>query len=177
VSTNPITANFTESKDKPRRGRPSKFSEEEIAICESLALFTSKSRRGRENVLYRQRAISIIGHDDARLKWLFDEAAIWRGEGKWKPSILSELGRIDDHHNLRVVALAICEAKPSTTQAVEMIRNYRTGKVKTADEAQLADMLIGTINRYLRSFPTTTQAQIKTALSSAISSVETGWQE
>lgn len=164
-----LSANFAEKQNGKKRGKPAKFSEREIAACEAMNLFDGhRSKRGRDEVLHRQRALAHIGSvPDDRLKWLFDEDAIMRhGNGNFKHSILAELGRIDDPRELLTIALAICELKPSISRAVQIIKRHRIGEAKPGESAKLAGEIIGTINRYLKRHPIS-WGQVEEALAAA----------
>jgi hypothetical protein len=163
--TEGISANFAEKQTGKKRGKPAKFSEREIAACEAMNLFDGhRSKRGRDEVLHRQRALHhLAAVQDERLKWLFDEDAIMRGDDL-KYSVLAELGRIDDQRELLTIALAVCELKPSITDAVQMIKRYRAGEAKPGESDKLTQEIIGTINRYLKRHPTSWE-QVKEALS------------
>ncbi len=152
-----ISAKSADNQPKQKRGRPrgieAEWGAQSIAAMERLGLFAgAKSRRGRDTVLYRQRAVHfVVRAKDDRLKWLLDEDKIDKEEDGWKPSVLSELGRIDNPDEMLSVALAVCEARPSVGDAVRMVKRYRLGgAVKQGNSAELTDAIIGTVNRYLK---------------------------
>ena len=67
--------------------------------------------------VHRRRALALIGgHPEFR--WLTN-----------KPEILDELGRIDADHALLVMAKRLCDLKPHTTEAIEMIRPLRRSRM------------------------------------------------
>lgn len=165
-----ISEKFSEN----RRGRPVVMSAEDEAILNAFGLFTEcHTRRSKLNVFYRQRAIGIL--KDGDYKWLFDESAIMKGtDGKKhiQPTILTELGRIDDDEAMRDVALQICKLKPKTRDAVLMIRRVRTGGLPLGDALQLANKIIHTINQYLHGHAGVTKEQVFDALATAKQSVD-----
>ena len=56
-------------------------------------------------------------------------------------TILAELGRIDDEQAREVMALYLCEHKPTTRQAVALIRQYRLGTRPQGSPRQLAAVI------------------------------------
>jgi hypothetical protein len=110
-----------------KRGRPRIMS----GGFEALVAYSApdvKTQRHKLNVYYALQAMSTLG-DDPRLSWIFDSKRMKAGDKKsWKPSILSELGRIEDRETMLAVALAICEAKPKTKDAISRIRHARIGR-------------------------------------------------
>lgn len=95
--------------------------------------------------VHRQRAMAVL-KDDPPSKWLAN-----------KPDILDELGRIDSDYALKVIARRICQLKPTSTHAIEMIRRHR-------EFNKLADELVSTIEKYVERQPTTTRAEILEAI-------------
>ncbi len=84
-------------------------------------------------------------------------------EFRWlttKPEILDELGRIDADHALLVMAKRLCDLKPHTNEAIEMIARHR-------EFNQLADEVIHVVNDYFRRHPTTSRAEVLRALETA----------
>ncbi len=84
--------------------------------------------------------------DDPTAQWLAN-----------KPDILDELGRIDSDHALKVIARRICQLKPTSHQAIEMIRRHR-------EFNRLADEIVLSIEKYVERNPSTTRAEILEAI-------------
>jgi len=98
--------------------------------------------------VHRRRALSIIqGHPE--LRWLAS-----------KPEILDTLGRIETDYALLVMAKRLCELKPPTAEAVEMIQRNREFNA-------LADEIVHVIKDYRKRHPDTTRAEILRALEAA----------
>lgn len=100
------------------------------------------------------------GRDDWPYKWLCDETV---KPVVYRRTILTELGRIDDDDELREVAAYLCEHKPSTREAIGIIRRYRHG-VKPADCTALTNTFIRTMNDYIGGHPDVTRQQILMAM-------------
>jgi hypothetical protein len=100
-------------------GRPRLFPESR-EFCQSFGIFgDAKTERHRLNIVYRQRALSILMTDPA-FEWLCStREAIDAGVGRLRFTILSELGRIDDEESLRRVATIICERKAANLRCRE----------------------------------------------------------
>ena len=78
-----------------------------------------------------------------------------------KRTICAELARIDDDETLRVAAQRICELKPTTGEAIAMIRRWRGVRDKQSNHAdKLYSALFKATNDYLRQWP---DAEIKDA--------------
>lgn len=153
IHTMTITENISQNR-KP--GRPRKFSADIEAISDAIGLFTdSKTRRNRLNILHRQRALSVMGNNAEGLTWLFDKEGFQRGSVKIKQGILSELGRIDDDESLIAIARQLCELKPTTREAVAMVRRWRLGKDGVGSAPDLAQAMLNAYNDYLMRYPST----------------------
>jgi hypothetical protein len=164
-----ITENISETKN----GRPSLMSVEQEAFLTACGLFTNSTpRRSKMNVFYRQRALGIICDGD--YKWLFDKEKIMTdGSDKyWKPTILTELGRIENDDDLRAVASQLCERKPATRDAVLMVRAFRTGSLPAGNALQLTNEIIHTINRYLQTHADVLKQDVLDALRTATANVD-----
>jgi hypothetical protein len=74
------------------------------------------------------------------------------------------LGRIANDEELRAVARRICEHKPTTKDAVVMIRRFRLGRQPKGDANDLTDRLIDLISTYLDSHAGVDDAMILQAL-------------
>ena len=138
--------------EKRKRGRPPTFSPEyRAAIAHIYPDITS--HRGITDVLYRLRALDLL-QDDARFAWLADRDKITAGEpNAWKPSILTELGRIWDDDDLKAVALHICEMKPKTKDATAEIRRIRTGNSAPGNALDLNIALATRLDDYIEQHP------------------------
>lgn len=176
IQTSPIgdkmSAALKENISEIKRGRPAVMDAETEALFICSGLFSKDSpRRSKMNVYYRQRAVSVLGGCD--YKWLVDERMIMlEGDKHWKPTILTELGRIEDEDDMRAVAERLCEMKPTTRDAVLMVRSLRTGGLPAGDTLQLANEIIQTINRYLHSHVGVTREGIFDALRTAAASID-----
>jgi hypothetical protein len=126
-----------------QRGRPRKA---ELEASRQDPALAGKARRTRENAVYAARAERLLDRPEHEpwVRWLFEPR---------KPTILAELGRIEDDLFLVEQAEWICEQQPWTHDAVALLRPDRTGrewwKRRRADE-ELADRLLAEINRYHR---------------------------
>ena len=168
-----MSAVITENISETKSGRPPLMSVEQEAFLTACGLFTnSTTRRSKMNVFYRQRAVSILSEGD--YKWLFDEEKVMSdgGDKYWKPTILTELGRIENDDDLRAVASQLCERKPATRDAVLMVRTFRTGGLPAGDSIQLANEIIQTINRYRHSHADVTKQDVVDALEAVRASVD-----
>jgi hypothetical protein len=164
-----------ENISETKRGRPAVVSAELEATFTALGLFTNcHTRRSKVNVFYRQRALSVLRDGD--FKWLFDEVAIMAetgGDKHWRPVILTELGRIEDEDAMQRIAAELCETKPKTRDAVLMVRRWRTGSDDAAgDPLKLANEVIASVNDFMKRFPKTSKEQVKSALLTALDSVQ-----
>ncbi|HEY0171261.1 MAG TPA: hypothetical protein VGB98_09575 [Pyrinomonadaceae bacterium] len=158
---------------KKRRGRPRLrlFTPEVEAMYEACGVFDGvRTARTRQNVMYRQRAMDVLGVvRDERFKWLCDVAKVQADEpNAMKHSILAELGRIEDADKMRVVALQVCEMRPTAREAVQIVRNFRTGKQSKGDVTQLTNEIYRLIVDYLTRHPAMRFSQVSVALSSAL---------
>ena len=125
--TTKTTDSISEAASK-KRGRPRLMDAEQEAFLRNLFGSEVHTRRGLQNVFYRQLAFSVLGKHD-EFKWLCDSEAMGRGDlDCWKPSILVELGRIEDIQEMLNIATEICELKPKTKAAILMVRGLRLGR-------------------------------------------------
>ena len=149
-NTEAITVSDTE---KPKRGRPPVFDESYLASLKGIWP-EIQSRRAIVNMAYSLRAYGVVGNDK-RFRWLIDKKKGAKNiHGWWKPGILSELGRIENDDDLKMVAAHVCKLKPSTSrEAVGIIRNWRLDERKPADTFQLAETICKTINQYISLHP------------------------
>src|SRR5262245_934357 len=130
----PIVATVAE---KPKRGRPRVFDPETIDFVLKGSGCERKSRRAKQDYLYRVRALGALGTDrlfDERVRWIIDPQKC-RAErvDALRPTVLAELGRLVDPDEIRQAALWLVEQEPRTSRmAVAFLRQYR-GKNAPAD--------------------------------------------
>jgi len=158
-----VTESEVTSESSQRIGRPSRFSDETMAYL-ATTYPEVHSRRGLVDIAYRYRAIGLV-KDIPACHWLCDVEAMKRGDDDkcWQPSILTELGRIDDDNTLIAVAIQVCERQPSREDAIHLIRRYRTTP-RPPQNDQLATEILGAINGYIRRYPGTTWPAVHDAL-------------
>jgi hypothetical protein len=128
ISENDLTV--SEKTISKKRGRPLILTPEQKAMIEKVYpdLTTSKSI---QNKWYLVRASNVIrGHED--LKWLFDRETHFIRE-----TILTELGRIKDDVDLLSLAREVCELKPTSREAIRLIRNWKGGKNDKVDKRRI----------------------------------------
>lgn len=158
------------SEKTHKRGRPTLFPDWEKSIAKSCSPDITTDR-GLANTCYRQRAVCLL-LGDPRFYWLgMDKAAITAGTTKMRMTILQELGRIPDEEILRKVAGEICRLKPTSRQAIAMIRAYR-GVQRDGTALELANILIGSLNAYLDTHRTMAWDQVKDAIHTLQGQVE-----
>lgn len=91
------------------------------------ALLGVNARQVRE-VSCRVRAQLALG-DDPRYRWLCDRSLVGGARPQsWRPQLLSELGRLAEEQGKETMlelAAQLCEAKPSTEDGLQMIRQRR----------------------------------------------------
>ncbi|MBU0611014.1 MAG: hypothetical protein KKI08_24245, partial [Armatimonadetes bacterium] len=123
----------------PRRGRPPVLPpewEEEIALTAPHV----QTSRGRQNVYYRTLAVEVLANDP-RCAWL---------GGSTKNTILAELGRFEDSAAMRKAAREVCRMRPKVSDAVVMLRRWRTGTSPPVDSRVLAAQLENVTTTYLQ---------------------------
>jgi len=98
--------------------------------------------------VHRRRAAAILTKDSA-WRWLAS-----------KSEILDELGRIDSDHVLLAIARRISDEKPSTGEAIDMIRHHR-------EHGQLTDEVVHAVKEFMKRHPSTTRSEVRDALESA----------
>ena len=114
-----------------------------------------RTERARHDFHYRTKAIQTLCYEP-RFAWLADGEKMAAGvKDAWKPSILAELGRIRDGDTLRAVALRICELKPSTKEAVAIIRRFRLRREPPANYLDLVHHLAKALDGYVAVHPST----------------------
>jgi len=163
------------SESRRRTGRPPRFSDETMAYLKAMHPEVH-SRRGVVDIAYRQRAIRLV-KDIPACRWVCDFTAMQQGgDSAWQPSILTELGRIDDDDDLIAVAIEVCERQPSREDAIRLIRRYRTASRPPLPD-QLTTEILGIINRYIRRYPQTTWPAVHDALDLAQATVRCAQQD
>ncbi len=163
---------MTEAASKKKRGRPPAFAYETLGLLRSHYP-DIKTKRGLQNKAYEMRALSVLKDDPQRYGWLCDIEAMRRGDANsYKPTILTELGRIVDEEKLKTAASEICRIKPKTKDAVTMTRRYRTGKAASGSAVDLRNRITHTINDYLATHPDTSLQQVRAALADAYEAIE-----
>ena len=124
--------NISENQSKKKRGRPRVIPDELRKIVENTTNATTE--RHRQNVRYQLIALGVL-MDDPLFSWLCDGEAMKQGKSHaWKPTILSELGRIEVPFLIQKIAAQICEQKPKVRDAVILVRRIRLGKEKVGNE-------------------------------------------
>ncbi len=98
--------------------------------------------------MHRARALAVLANNPA-CRWLVH-----------KTEILDELGRIESDYAMLIIAKRICELKPATAEAVEMVRRHR-------EFDQLADEIAHVVNDYRKRNPDTTRQEVLQALETA----------
>ena len=98
--------------------------------------------------VHRKRAAAILTKDSA-WRWLAS-----------KSEILDELGRIDSDHVLLAIGKRLSKTKPSTGDAIDMIRHHR-------EHDQLADEIVHAVKEFMRRHPSTARSEVRDALESA----------
>lgn len=127
------------SKNTRGRGRPKAFSDKTMALVKSMCPEV-RTRRGQLDWAYRLEAMRLLS-EDPRFRWLYNERAMQRCEPKsWRPSILTELGRVSVNGQgkefTKRLALAICKAKPKTKVAVRALQLLRSDSETDNEEVQ-----------------------------------------
>jgi len=155
---NAITENI--SINRPKRGRPYLFFTDANDKREWIRDNPdARTDRTLVNRVYRDMALSVLGDGyKPEFTWLADVKA-----GRFKNTILAELGRVDDDHELRDLALELCQRKLKTAAVVALIRSRR-GAQKPATLNSITRCLQGSINRWRAANPSGTWAQVREAL-------------
>ncbi len=81
---------------------------------------------------------------------------------RWE--ILTELGQLQDDDEIRETAIAICEHKLKSKEAVTLLRRWRNGKSASGDLTALAEEIAKVIRYYKLRYPDTTDQQVRSAL-------------
>jgi hypothetical protein len=138
---NAITENI--SINQPKRGRPYLLFNDAADKREWQNLNPDvRTERTLVNRVYFAHALSVLG-DGPEFIWLADAKA-----DRFKHTILTELGRVDEDEEIRHLAGDICELKLTTAEAVSFIRDCR-GVSKPASAERLERVLRSGIDRWL----------------------------
>jgi hypothetical protein len=155
---------------KKKRGRPRRFTSEWAEFQRSICCDV-ETERGNQDILYRQTCLAVL--DDGDYGYIFNKEDMIVGKNTWRPTLMTELGRIDDDDEMRKIARRICEIKPKTTrEAVYMVRRYRLGQSGEGNCLDLTIKIGNTVNEYWKRFPKTTIRQVVTALQNVMDEVE-----
>jgi hypothetical protein len=139
-------------KQKRKRGRPPIYDREER---KNIMLFRQRyrkalanepdttSERHKHNLVRQGRAHDVL-KVDPEFDWLCGEDLL----RPHKPSILVELGRIDDLEEMKRVARIVVKRKPKTKDAVALVRRMRLGGKSKGDVIPLSDALRKCLNQY-----------------------------
>lgn len=138
---NAITENV--SINRPKRGRPYLLFDDANDKREWMKVNDDvRSERTVVNRVYYWHALSVLG-DGPEFLWLADAKA-----SRFKHTILTELGRVDDDQELRDLARHLCEMQLNTSESVSFIRECR-GVSKPASADRLESVLRSGIDRWL----------------------------
>ena len=159
---------ISETVSEKNRGRPPVMDKEALEMVAFVAPDV-KTHRGKLNIFYRQRAVFVLVYDP-RFSWIVDEKKMLAGTGEWKQGILSELGRIENKEDMKLMALEICKLKPKTKAAVAIIRRWRTGKESTGS---IDKTIVRAINSYIERYPETPWTEVEDALLATLDTVRT----
>ncbi len=141
-----------------KRGRPRKFDYTELDKLSQQ--FGAKTRRGQQNYEYAGQAfLTIMLARDEGHEWvtpLLDHM---------RPSVMSELGRVEDPTVFWQCARFLVENDVSAKKAIATIRRARLGEPPDVlPRIRLHNVLIKTINDHLARYPDTTNKDILEAL-------------
>jgi hypothetical protein len=157
--------------EKRRRGRPPRYRPETMTLVGSFCPWV-QTVRGRQNKYYESLALQVL-REEPGLEWLRDRDAMRQGKlHAYRPTLLQELGRIEDAETIKAVARRLCERKPTTRDAVATIRHFRTGQQPAGNPDDLTDRLMTLIDAYLGSHAGVDQAMILEALTRTARAVE-----
>ncbi len=131
-----------EAASKKRgRGRPKRFPDELLAVLGDAYPHVT-THRGRQNLAYQARAMSILKGDPA-FRWLCDEQA-----DTYRAGLLAELGRIGHPEHMKQAAAWLCEDKPKAKDAIAAIRATRRRAFPQGDVEALMVLICETVDRY-----------------------------
>jgi hypothetical protein len=141
------------SENTQRRGRPRRVPDSIWARINQLE-GTHTSHRHRANAIYGARTLHVLG-DDPQFAWL---TADRRG------TIVKELGRLYDDQDLIALALYLCKHRPSSRQAVALLRAYRLDTRPLGTMQGLTHVLQQALATYLATHAPMARGAIKQAL-------------
>jgi hypothetical protein len=145
--TSRISATVSENR---RRGRPRVFDAVTFARLRAQMRQDNAdiSDRTVQNRLYQYTAQGLLdGQDWAR--WLIDPKGIMQDKRRaYRKTIMQELGRLQNPDLLVEMARFICERKPTTRDAVRMIRMARRGYKPRGTADHLAARIMALVHDY-----------------------------
>jgi hypothetical protein len=123
-----------------RRGRPPKL-QDAVAVLQTLG--EPGQRRAAENAVYMGKAISLLCADGSGVvqppyDWL-----------NGRKTILAELGRLNDTHDIKPFAARICELKPSAVEGAALLRQVRRGGMPPGTVEGLFNVLVRGYDEYI----------------------------
>lgn len=156
--------------EQPTYGRPRLLSPEyarELTRQDRIA--STHGAQGRHYAMVAARALFDLDQPG----WVPRDAAFAHfvkrnGDLKW--SMLSELGRIEDEESLRAVARIVGRQRLPTARATALIRRIRIGD-RPPPPDRLTRGLLTVIATHWARYPTTSEAEIVTALEAAAAAV------
>lgn len=135
----------------------------------------SMSRRAVIDRHYETIAVQAISDGDTiepAFHWLVDPDRPLLVGTVYKRSILAELGRLNDHEEVRAVAQRICEIKPRSRDAIAMIRRARLGREAPATTGALTQELLRAVNAYRVRHPSAPLGQIRREVQAVLTKVD-----
>jgi hypothetical protein len=157
----------SENTPKRKRGRPRHFPESEMQFARKLHQPEKRSGRGLQNFIYQARAQGVIESllpTYPELRWLYDPKAIRRGKSAFHQTIMQELGRIPDDAVLVRRARDMCNLRPTSREAVKLLRRARLQQGAKGSVEELTEVLRSAVNNYLRWHPDLTLADARAAV-------------
>ena len=112
------------------------------------------TRRGIQDIYYRDRAKNMLSPREEEYRSA--KAFIWLFEPE-KPSILTELGRLEFEDNMAWIAAELCRRKPTTKEAIRLVKQWGSRKRLRADTERLAVKLLDLFDRHCVEWPDTTK--------------------
>ena len=154
----------------PTYGRPRLLSPEyERELARQAHVASMPGAKGRHYAMVAARALFDLDQPG----WVPRDAVFAHfvkrnGDLKW--SMLSELGRIDDEETVRAVARIVGRQCLPTARATALIRRIRIGERPPSPD-RLTSGLLTVIATHCARYPTTSEAEIVTALEAAAAAV------
>ena len=144
------------SQNNRKRGRPCTLRDDKMLQGVNAYIRSNPiTERGKIDIYFRIIALDQF-LDDSRFDWLCSRDKLnkaKRGRHGWKPSILSELGRITNKEERENIALEICELKPKTKQAIRKIRQWRLGQEPKSNKSEMFMYFIKAVDEYISIHP------------------------